>query len=315
MANFRVLILKLLTLLSKKKSIYLKLVVRISILAALLTCSACTHFFFQPNQTNYLKGINIPFPIEEVTTKTAEGYSLTHWLLKPEKPKGLIFFLHGNAQNISAHIRSVAWLVQHGYLVYMFEYRGYITPYKPSLEDSISDVQLALKVLINDHPQIPIYVFGQSLGGSIAITSVAKLKEKDRLCAVISEAAFTSYEAIAEEKLSEVWITRLLKTPLSKLYSSKYDAQSHVAKLSPLPLLIIHSPEDKIVPFRHSKVLYDMAKMPKSFLHSEGEHIATFQNQAHRKNLLAYLKAQQCKTLPQSSTKPTMLHNKSKSLH
>lgn len=286
------------------KQAYLGVFTKTSMLACLLTVSACTRLFFQPNQINYLKGVDIPFPIEEVTTKTADGYLLTHWLLKPEKTEGVVFYLHGNAQNITAHIRSVAWLVKHGYLVYMFEYRGYITQHKPSIEDTASDVQLALHSLIKKYPQLPIYVFGQSLGGSIAITSVAQLKDKEELCALITEAAFASYQGIAKEKLAEAWLTRLFQTPLSRLFSSDYDAKKYVAQLSPLPLLIIHSPDDKIVPMQHGALLYNTAKMPKRYLHSEGEHISTLQNPKYRIKLLEYLKNHQCKALPPSTEAP-----------
>jgi hypothetical protein len=289
--------LKIKTLSVANKLIYLRVIAKTSILATLLLISACTSLFFQPNQINYLKGVNIPFPIEEATTITADGHSLTHWLLKPEKTEGIIFYLHGNAQNITAHIRSVAWLVKHGYLVYMFEYRGYITQHKPSVKHTISDVQLALHDIIEKYPHLPIYVFGQSLGGSLAITSVAQLKEKDELCAIITESAFASYKGIAQEKLAEAWGTRLLKAPLSRLFSSDYDAQNYVARLSPLPLLIIHSPEDKIVPMQHGTLLYATAKMPKAFLHSKGAHIATLQHPMYRIKLLEFLKTHQCKIL------------------
>ncbi len=297
-----------------RKKAYLNVFSKTSLLACLLTISACTHVFFQPNQINYLKGVDIPFPIEEVTTKTADGHLLTHWLLKPEKIEGVVFHLHGNAQNITAHIRSVAWLVKHGYLVYMFEYRGYITPHKPSIENTISDVQLALHSLIKEYPQLPIYVFGQSLGGSIAITSVAQLKDKEELCALITEAAFASYEGIAKEKLSEVWLTSLLKTPLSRLFSSDYDAQKYVAQLSPLPLLIIHSPDDKIVPMQHGALLYKAAKMPKRYFRSEGGHISTLQDPKYRIKLLEFLKNHQCKEVPQKTEPPIKGYRKNSHL-
>ena len=254
--------------------------------------------------------MDIPFPIEEITTKTADGHLLTHWLLKPEKTEGVVFYLHGNAQNITAHIRSVAWLVKHGYLVYMFEYRGYITQHKPSIEDTISDVQLALHSLIKKHPQLPIYVFGQSLGGSIAITSVAQLEDKEELCALITEAAFASYEGIAKEKLAEAWLTSLFKAPLSRLFSSDYDAQKYVAQLSPLPLLVIHSPDDKIVPMQHGAILYKTAKMPKRYLLSEGGHISTLQNPKYRIKLLEFLKNHQCKVFPQRTETPVKGYRK-----
>ena len=41
------------------------------------------------------------------------------------QPKGTVLFLHGNAQNISAHIAAVHWLPKAGYNLLLLDYRGY----------------------------------------------------------------------------------------------------------------------------------------------------------------------------------------------
>ena len=282
---------------NKRKFNYGKFLTAVLLFAVTIMISACTQLFFQPNQINYLVDIEVPFPIEEVGTTTADGQQLTHWLLKPEKPLGIVFFLHGNAQNISAHIRSVAWLVKPGYFVYMFEYRGYITKLKPSLEKTISDVQLALDEVIEKYPELPIYVFGQSLGGSIAIASISQFKEKEKLCALITEAAFTSYSDIAKEKFDEIWFPQWMTVPLSRLFNSDYDAKVHIANIAPLPILVMHSSDDKIVPIQHGESLFKAAIPPKSFIRSEGIHISSLGKPLYRTKFLQFIQEHQCKPL------------------
>ena len=60
-----------------------------------------------------------------------------------------------------------------------------------------------------------IAVFGQSLGGAIALSMVAAHPAKDRLAALVVEGAFSDYRAIAREKLGSFWLTWVLQWPLS----------------------------------------------------------------------------------------------------
>ena len=39
-----------------------------------------------------------------------------------------------------------------------------------------------------------------------------------------------------------------------------------------MPVLIIHSPDDEVIPFSHSQALYDLAKEPKCFVEIQGGH-------------------------------------------
>ena len=68
---------------------------------------------------------NIPY--KDIRFESADGVPLHGWLLCPRKesPRGTILFLHGNAENISTHVQSVLWIVDAGYEVFAFDYRGY----------------------------------------------------------------------------------------------------------------------------------------------------------------------------------------------
>jgi len=51
----------------------------------------------------------------------------------------------------------------------------------------------------------------------------------------------------------------------------KLDNGAKIGKITS-PLLIIHSPEDTLIPFRHGEALYAQATAPKTFLEIRGDH-------------------------------------------
>ena len=77
----------------------------------------------------------------DISVTTRDNLRIHGWLLEAEKPKGIVFFLHGNAENISTHIGSVYWLPEHGYDVLLMDYRGYgLSEGKPDFPDVYLDV-------------------------------------------------------------------------------------------------------------------------------------------------------------------------------
>jgi fermentation-respiration switch protein FrsA (DUF1100 family) len=64
-----------------------------------------------------------------------------------------------------------------------------------------------------------------------------------------------------------------------------------MAKISPLPLLILHGDRDEIVPVHHGQLLYDAALEPKQLWIVPGAgHIQTMRAPAERDRLVAYLR-------------------------
>jgi fermentation-respiration switch protein FrsA (DUF1100 family) len=64
-----------------------------------------------------------------------------------------------------------------------------------------------------------------------------------------------------------------------------------MAKISPLPLLILHGDQDRIVPVHHARLLYDAALEPKQLWIVPGAgHIQTMGDPAMRDRLVAYLR-------------------------
>jgi len=59
--------------------------------------------------------------------------------------------------------------------------------------------------------------------------------------------------------------------PVGWLSQFKYDTEYHVQNLR-CPVLVIHSPEDEILPFAEGRKIYDAAVDPKQFLQIHGGH-------------------------------------------
>ncbi|MEN8207424.1 MAG: alpha/beta hydrolase, partial [Pseudomonadota bacterium] len=59
--------------------------------------------------------------------------------------------------------------------------------------------------------------------------------------------------------------------------------------ISPIPLLLIHSQDDRIVPYAFNEQLLHAALPPKTFLETGGPHTATFNSKENRGYLLRYL--------------------------
>src|SRR5690606_6353518 len=89
------------------------------------------------------------------------------WYLKSQtkKPKGVIVFFHGNAENITSHYVSLSWILKEGYDYFIWDYRGYgKSQGKPSPQNTVHDGIIVIKHIYNQNPKLPLFVFAQSLG-------------------------------------------------------------------------------------------------------------------------------------------------------
>ncbi|MGH8481490.1 MAG: alpha/beta hydrolase, partial [Nevskiaceae bacterium] len=209
-------------------------------LALALLAAGCTQLFLHPGKMQVLHPQKLGLAYEDVWLEAPDGAKLHGWYLHPEAlPRGTVLHLHGNAENISTFIAAVHWLPAHGYGVLLVDYRGYGRSEGVAIIDTVhEDARLAL-----DHALArpgPLFVFGQSLGGSAAVHAVARHPQRTRVAAVITEGAYASYRRIARQKMNQVWFTWPLQWPLSFLFSDRYAAEKSAAVLAPVPLLVVH---------------------------------------------------------------------------
>ena len=283
-----------------------------SLFVLFLTCSTgCTSLFFYPQKELLDNPAAQKFSPQDIWFKAEDGVKLHGWFFSGGRnAKGTVLVLHGNAENLSTHVNSVLWLIDEGFNLFIFDYRGYGRSQGSSdIKGVHLDAEAALKTLLS-LPRVAngkVIVLGQSIGGAIAVYTVANTPYKDKIAALVIDSAFSSYRLIAREKLSKFKITWLFQYPLSFLVSDSYSPIRWIKKVSPMPLLIIHGERDPVVPIHHGQRLYDEALQPKEFWVSpEPGHISSFADEGVREELVRYLQNRLAETRKEqgSSARP-----------
>jgi fermentation-respiration switch protein FrsA (DUF1100 family) len=267
---------------------------RITALLLAFSLNACTHVFFQPHKmivsTPGLYGIDY----QPVELKAADGTGLFAWFMPARgEAQATVLYLHGNAENISAHFANVAWMPAAGFNVLALDYRGYGgSEGRPSLDGVQLDIDAAIRTLL-ERPDVDperIIVFGQSLGGALAIHYVAHSTYRSHIRAIIADSAFADYRLVAKEKMAGLFITWPLQWLPDYTVDNNYSPRAAVAAVSPIPLLLIHGERDGIVPPHHSQLLFDSAQEPKDLWSiPDSGHIQALRNAPVRKRLTEFL--------------------------
>jgi fermentation-respiration switch protein FrsA (DUF1100 family) len=250
--------------------------------------------FFQPHRIQVLTPDKLGLAYEEVRFRTRDGLELYGWFLPAKRtPLGTVLQLHGNAENISTHFTSLAWMPERGFNVFTFDYRGYgASEGEATLEGVQIDIDAAMRALLarGDIDKDRVVMYGQSLGGALAAYYVAHSPYRDRLRALVVESAFSGYVDIVREKLADHWFTWPFQWLPQFTVDDRFSPLPTMAKISPLPLLVLHGDQDAVVPVQDGKRLYDAALEPKQLWIVPGAgHIQTMRNPAERDRLVAYL--------------------------
>ncbi|HEX2896984.1 MAG TPA: alpha/beta hydrolase [candidate division Zixibacteria bacterium] len=202
---------------------------------------------------------------EEIFVKAGQLDSVCAWFFPKDinyLTNKVILFADGNAGNMSYRLESIIFMNKLGANVLMFDYRGYWkSSGKPSETATYEDARACYDWLIQVKGFKPenIVIFGRSLGGAVAIDLATKVK-----CGgLIVESSFTS----APEMAAHVFPF----FPVRSLSKYKYDSIKKIKNVN-CPVLVTHSPDDEIIPFKMGQILFDEAKEPKTFVQISGGH-------------------------------------------
>jgi fermentation-respiration switch protein FrsA (DUF1100 family) len=207
--------------------------------------------------------------IEDVWMTAADGVRLHGWYCTPQQtvgedssltPNGMtLLWFHGNAGNLSHRYPVIEKLLEQRIAVFIVDYRGYgRSEGSPSEEGLYMDARAAWDYLLGERKIKPgnIIVFGDSLGGAVAIDLATKVEP----AGLIVQSSFTSIKDMAAQVMPFLpgFIVR-----------TKMDSINKIARVRS-PKLFIHSPDDEMVPYRLGRQLYDASSPPKQFYEVKG---------------------------------------------
>lgn len=203
--------------------------------------------------------------IEGVMFKSTSGNLLNGWMIKSKevKPKATILYFHGNTGDNARMHWAMNLLLQYGFQVFAIDYSGFgMSQGRATRKNVLKDGNSALDYLLTrpDVKDTKIVIYGQSLGAHLSVV-VAAMNE-DKIDGLVEEAGFSSHKEIGKE------FAGFLGTMFVK---EQYSAKDSIVNFHK-PILIIHSTEDDVVPFKMGKELYDLANEPKTFYEIDGCH-------------------------------------------
>lgn len=198
---------------------------------------------------------------EDLRLSTPDGETLGAFFIRPSN-KGLaqnvtILMFHGNAGNIGHRVPIAKILEENvGCNVLMLEYRGYgMSTGTPNEEGLMIDAQTALDYIRNrkDIKGTKIVVYGQSLGGAVAIQLVAKNQEAHDVIGLILENTFTSIRKLIPSAFPPAKY-------IAWLCHQYWPSEDILPQITEVPILFISGLKDEIIPPSHMKKLLSVCR-------------------------------------------------------
>ena len=193
-----------------------------------------------------------PERVEEQRFETPDGEMLFGWYCRAEKPIASALFCHGNTGNLTTVAELIPYLLEAGYNVLFFDYRGFgQSTGHPSIAGVVADgVTAARHHETIRPPDLPSVLYGYSLGGAVA----AQVIRHHPFDGMILHSTFTSLPDLAR-----VTWPRL---PLHAFAGDFFNTLSVMKKIR-VPVLILHGTADEVVPCWMAHALYDACQSPK----------------------------------------------------
>lgn len=179
-----------------------------------------------------------------------------HFLV--EDSKGLIFYLHGNAENVKYYGEEIQHLTDYGYDILLFDYRGFgKSGGKLKRERDLQrDAKIIYQEMLKEYDESKIIIYGYSLGTGIA----ARLANRNHPKALILETPY--YNFIDLIRCHKAYL------PADLITKYKFRTDRYLDQVT-CPIYLFHGTEDKQIPYNSALRLSSLHPKAK-FISIEG---------------------------------------------
>lgn len=193
---------------------------------------------------------NYGLEYQEVWLRTADGLRVKAWELpaKSSDRRAAALVFQGNGGNMSYLMPQLRALRSLGLTVMTVDYPGYgESEGHPTVDNAYQTAEALWRHAVSRgfEPE-DIIIYGFSLGGGVA----SYLAEKHSPAALVLDSTFTRLRDVPSEHMP------LFKPYLKLVLGDLLDTQKRLADIR-VPLLVIHRPEDTVVPYDLGRELFD----------------------------------------------------------
>ena len=204
-----------------------------------------------------------------------DGINIQGWFVPAQPPEQApptnaspptLLFFHGRTGNMSDCLEKIRLFHDLGLDVFIIDYHGYGQSDGAPSERALAGDALAAYFYLTQKRNVKperIYLYGEDIGAAVAIDLATRVPA----AGLISEGAYASII----EKIRDDWPL----IPWQYLLRNQFDSLAKIRDVH-MPILLIHSADDELVPFTDSRRLYALAHEPKELVEIHGPHRDAF---------------------------------------
>ena len=136
---------------------------------------------------------------------------LRRWTPNPREPWAVIVALHGFNDYSNAFDSAAKQWAKHGILTYAIDQRGFgksaHTGMWAGVDAMVSDATAFAAAVKARHPDLPLYLLGDSMGGAVAMVALARASRLPIKGAILAAPAVWGRDHLGPIKRSTLWLT------------------------------------------------------------------------------------------------------------
>ena len=202
---------------------------------------------------------------ETVTMKASDGVNIKGWFIPQQNSDKIIIALHGYPADKGDILPALVFLHEDFNLLFVdFRYFGESSGFYSTVGAKEVYDLLAAVEFTKERGFKKIGVWGFSMGGAVALMSIDKTSD---IKVIVSDSSYAALSLLSTEPYRNFAFFKYPLAFFTRVFARIFlgvsiDEVSPVKKVKgiKIPILLIHSPDDEVIPFSHALLLQKALK-------------------------------------------------------